>query len=351
MSTSDSQDQKSITIHDVAKLAGVSVATVSRVLNGYTTVNPLFANRVREAATALKYQPGKATRTLTSRNSSSSLLGLLVSDIQNPFYMDLIRGVEEVVRQYGYLLVICNTAEDPRREEQYIQLLAAEPVAGIVVVPTQGCLPALEQLKVLHIPVVTVDRRINDHSIDAVLIDNMAAAKEVVAHLIGNGYRRIGIVAGTKAPTNANERVLGYRQALQEAGIPLDPALEQRGSLLSAESGEILANALLDLKPPVDAIFTTNNRFTTGTLRALYARNKRIPDDVALACFDEIHWPVPNPVPITAVIQSSYELGCAAANRLVQRLQKPEAPKQKIILQHQLAIHASSGPRSHLETD
>jgi LacI family transcriptional regulator len=343
MSTPEAQRQKPITIHDVAKLARVSVATVSRVLNGYTTVDPQLVKRVQDASQTLKYQPSKAARILAG--SSSSLLGLLVTDIQNPFYMDLIRGVEEVARNHGYLLVICNTAEDAQQEEQYMRVLAAEQVAGAVIVPTQGHLPALELFKSRRIPIIAVDRRVNDRSIDAVLIDNVTAAREAVAHLIGNGYRRIGIVSGPKSPTNANERVLGYRQALQEADIPLDPTLEQRGPLLSADTGEMLTNKLLDLDPPVEAIFTANNRLTTGALRALYARNKRIPEDVALVCFDEIYWPVPNLVSITTVTQSAYELGCAAANRLLQRLQKPDASRQEIILQHQLEIRTSSSAR------
>jgi LacI family transcriptional regulator len=344
MSTPEAEHQKPITIHDVAKLAEVSVATVSRVLNGYTTVDPLLADRVRIAAASLKYQPSKAARILAG--SRSSLLGLLVTDIQNPFYMDLIRGVEEVARQHGYLLVICNTSEDSRQEEQYIQVLAAEAVAGAIIVPTQGRLPSLDLLKARRIPVVAVDRRVNDRFIDAVLIDNVAAAREAVAHLITNGYRRIGMVTGPRAATNTNERAQGYYQALQEAGIAFDPALEQRGSLMSSDTGEVLTNTLLDLDPPVDAIFTTNNRLSTGALRVLYARNKRIPEDVALVCFDEIHWPVPNLVSITTVMQSAYELGCTAASRLMQRLQKPDAPKQEIILQYQLMICASSGPRT-----
>lgn len=227
-----------------------------------------------------------------------------------------------------------------------MRILAAEPVAGAIIVPTHGDLPALDLFKARHIPLVAVDRHVNDRTLDTVLINNVEAGKEAIAHLIANGYRRIGVVTGPTAPTNANERVLGYHLALQEAGIPLDPALEQRGSLMSADTGERLTNVLLDLDPPIDAIFATNNRLSTGALRALYARNKRIPDDVAIVCFDEIHWPVPNLVSITTVTQSAYELGCTAANRLIQRLQKSDFPRQEIIIQHQLSVRASSSPRT-----
>ncbi len=347
-SATETQLQKPITIREVAKLADVSVATVSRVLNGSTRVDPQLAERVQAAVTTLKYRPSRAARVLAGR--SSALLGLLVTDMQNPFYMDLVRGVEEVVQRHGYLLIICNTVEDPSKEELYIDVLAAQAVAGAIIVPTQERLPSLELLRARRIPAVIVDRRIKDRSVDTVLIDDVAAAKEAVTHLINNGYRRIGVITGPKAVTNATERILGYRQALQEAGIPLDSALEQRGSLINAEAGESLTHKLLNVDPPIDALLAANNRITVGALRALHTRNKRVPEDVALVSFGEVDWAVPDLMSITTVMQSPYELGSAAANRLLQRMQKPDAPKQEIILQHQLEVRMSSSPRSLLDT-
>lgn len=334
---------KPATIRDVAHQAGVSLATVSRVLNGSTTVDPAMTRRVQEVAAQLKYQPSRAARTLAGH--SSSLLGLLVTDMQNPFYINLIRGVEEVAQQHGYLLIVCNTLEDPQREQQYIEELAAEPIAGAIIVPTQGQAPGLSLLKERRIPMVAVDRRVQDRTTDSVLIDNISAGREAVMHLIDNGYRRIAVIGGPKAVTNTNERVLGYRLALQEAGISFDANLEMRGAHINEESGFQLTNKLLDILPPIDALFTTNNCFTIGALCALQARHKRIPEDIALVGFDDVHWALPELLSITTVIQSAYELGSAAANRLLQRIQKPAASRQEIILQYQLQIQDSSRSR------
>ena len=342
-STENIRVQKVITIRDVAKQAGVSVATVSRVFNGSTKVDPDLAERVQAVAARLKYQPSKAARILAGQGST--LLGLLVTDMQNPFYLDLIRGVEEVAQHHGYLLVTCNTMEDAQKEEKYLKVLAAEPIAGAIVVPTQRQIAGLEHLRERNIPLVTVDRKVDDRSLDCVIIDNVAAAREAVTHLISNGYRRIGVIAGPKSVTNTNERVLGYRQALQQAGIPRESALEQRGLLVGSDVGFRLATQLLNLKSPVEAIFAANNRLTVGALRAIYAQQKRIPEDIALVGFDEIQWAIPELISVTTVIQSAYELGSAAANRLLQRLQKPDAPRQEIVLQHQLSEGASSAPR------
>ncbi len=345
---SELEGQKVITIREVAQHAGVSTATVSRVLNGAATVDPALIERVQLAIAELNYQPSRAARTLAGQ--ASKLLGLLVTDMQNPFYLDLIRGVEEVAQQHDYLVVVCNTLENVQQEARYLEALAREQIAGAIVVPTQGQIAGIEHLSKRQIPLVVVDRRVEDRTLDCVVIDNAAAAREAVAHLIVNGYRRIGVIGGPKSVTNTNERVLGYRQALQNAGLPREAALEQRGTLVGPDVGFHLASKLLELDPPVDAIFAANNRLTVGALRAIYASGKRIPQDVALVGFDEIQWAVPELVSVTTILQSAYELGSAAATRLLQRLRKPESLRQEIVLQHQLSIGASSASREPGET-
>ncbi len=348
--TDDSQPPKPVTIREVADLARVSIATVSRVVNGSQKVDPQMAERVRAAIASLNYQPNRAARALAG--SRSALLGLLLTDIQNPFFMDMMSGVEEVSQQNGYLLVICNSAEDPQKEKQYIEILAAEPVAGAIIVPSRERLDALSLLKARHIPIVTVDRRVHDRSVDAVLVDTVRAAKEAVTHLIDNGYRRIGIITGPKAATTANDRLLGYCQALQEAGIEFDPALEQRGPF-KEDAGEQGAKRLLLCDPPVDAIITANNRLTLGVLRALYAQGKHVPEDIAVVGFDEMHWAIPELASITTVTQPAYEIGRTAALRLLQRLQQPDIPRQEIFLQYEFSVRGSSQPRTkaHLSPD
>ncbi len=346
MTDSTDASQRPATIREVAELAGVSIATVSRVVNGSQKVDPQMAERVREAIVSLKYRPNRAARALAGNHSA--LLGLLVTDIQNPFFMDMMRGVEEVALQNGYLLVVCNTAEDPGREEQYIEILAAESVAGAILVPSRERLEVLSKFRARQIPIIAVDRRIHDHSVDTVLINNVVAAREAVEHLIASGYRRIGAITGPRTATTANERLLGYRQALKEAGIEPESQLELRGAY-NEETGARGIQKLLQIDPPVEAVFTANNRLTVGALRALYTHGKRVPEDIAIAAFDEVRWAIPDMVSITTVKQPAYELGRTAAIRLLQRLQQPDLPRQEIILQHQL-LRASVPLRKELDT-
>lgn len=341
----DTDPQKPVvTMRAVAEMASVSMATVSRVLNGSGQVNPQVAERVRAVIADLKYQPNRAARALAS--SRSAFIGLLIADIQNPFFIQLMRGIEEEVRQNNYLLVMCNNPPDPRTEEQrqYIEILAAAPVAGAIIIPIQERMKELDLLKARNIPIVAVDQLVRDPFIDSIRIDNVSAAKEAVAHLIANGYRRIGVITGPMSASTANERLLGYRQALQEAGIEHSPLLEQRGPF-TEETGQGATLSLLNLDPPVDALFATNNRLTIGALRTLYMHRKRVPDDIALAGFDAVDWAVPDLFSITTVLQPAYELGRTAATRLIQRLRQPYTPGHEIILPHQLLIGESSRPR------
>ncbi|HEY8286869.1 MAG TPA: LacI family DNA-binding transcriptional regulator [Chloroflexota bacterium] len=327
-------------IHDVARQAGVSIATVSRVLNATATVNPEAAERVRAAAHALEYRPNHAAKAL--RANSTKIIGLLITDIQNPFFTALIRGVEDVTQREGYSLILCNSDENPRKERQYIEVLRAEQVAGAILVPTREDRRAAQLFRDHQIPVVAVDRRLDDQHTDAVLVDNARGAREAVEHLIGNGFRRIGVITGPQNTTTGRDRLLGYRQALQLAGIPHDPGIERIGSF-KAESGMRLAEELLSLTPRIDALFVANNLLTLGALEALHARRLRIPEDIAVVGFDEMPWAALSAVSLTTVTQPVYDLGSTAAVRLFQRLRHPgDFSRQEIILAPTLSIRGSS---------
>jgi LacI family transcriptional regulator len=333
------------TIQDVAAQAGVSPATVSRVLNGSARVSPALAERVRATMQALQYRPSRAARAL--RANRSTILGLLISDIQNPFFTTLVRGVEDVAQRSGYSVILCNSDENPEKERHYIEVLCAEQVAGAIVVPTRERQDAMQLFRDHQIPVVAVDRRVRARDIDAVLVDNVRGAREAIAHLIGNGYRRIGLITGPLTTTTGRERRDGYRQALRDAGIPLDPHLEHCGPF-KEESGLQLAGELCDLSTPIDALFATNNLLTLGALEALHARNLRIPDDIAVVGFDEMPWAALSSISLTTVTQPVYDLGSTAAMRLVHRLHNPGVlTRQEIVLAPTLCIRGSSRPRVH----
>lgn len=335
-------------IQDVAKLAGVSIATVSRVLNGTARVNSEVKARVDAAIQELHYQPNPAARSL--RIHRSKIIGLLISDIQNPFFIHLIQGVEDEAQKNGYSLILCNSDENPQKEQHYLDVLCAERVAGVIIVPTREQQRALKQFQEHEIPVVAVDRRVKDSSIDAVLIDNIRGAREAVAHLIANGYRRIGAITGPMTVTTGWERIVGYRQALHEAGIAHDPALERSGTF-RVESGRQQANELLDLEHPVDALFVGSNLLTIGAIDAITMHNLRIPADLAIVGYDEMPWTSAGSIALTTVTQPVYELGSTAALRLFQRLQNPiQQARQEIILAPTLRIGSSSSPREELST-
>lgn len=334
------------TIQDVAQHAGVSIATVSRVLNGTTYVNEEVAARVRTAVKELQYQPSRAAQAL--RANRSKIIGLLISDIQNPFFTALIRGVEDVANRNGYSLILCNSDENPRKEQQYIEVLCAERVAGAIVIPTSENPPKLRLFHEHEIPFISVDRRVKDRTTDAVLIDNVRGAYEAVTHLITNGYRRIGVITGPLITTTGHERLEGYRKALREAEIASDSTLE-RVDNFKDEGGRKCAHELLDLEPPVDALFTTNNLMTLGALEAIHERHLRIPEDIAIVGFDEMPWAALSGVSLTTVTQPVYELGSTAALRLFQRLQEPSAfTKQEIVLTPTLQVRDSTRPRPNV---
>ncbi len=330
-------------IQEVAKQAGVSISTVSRVLNGTARVNDEVKERVYEAIQKLDYRPSRAARSL--RANSSTIIGLLISDLQNPFFMEIIKGVEDTAQRNGYSVILCNSDEDALREQRYLEVLFDERVAGAIIVPTHEQLQGLRRFQEHNIPIVALDRRIKDTSIDAVLANNVRGASEAVTHLIENGYRRIGVISGPKSTTTGRERLEGYRQALHQAGITPDPALERCGPY-KAEAGRHLAESLLHLDPPIDALFACYNMVTLGAMDALHAHNLRIPDDIALVGYDEMPWASLGAISLTTVVQPAYEMGSSAALRLFQRLQNHgEFTRQEIILTPTLRIRGSSQPR------
>jgi DNA-binding LacI/PurR family transcriptional regulator len=336
------------TIEDVAKRAGVSIATVSRVMNSSPGVGEDTRKRVEEAMAALDYRPNQAARSL--RSNRSRIIGLLISDIQNPFFAGLIRGVEDQALRHEYSLILCNTNESPQREQQYLDVLYMERVAGVILVPTREHVgdETRKRFRERGVPIVAVDRRVKDRDIDAVITDNVRGAYDAVTHLIANGYRRIGVITGPLTITTGHERLEGYRQALREAGIPLDPALERSGTF-AVESGRERAEQLLGLTPRPDALFTTNNLLTLGALHAVHDRNLSVPDDVALVGYDDIQWGELGSVSLTTVMQPVYELGSAAALRLFQRMSDPgNQSRQEIILAPTLLVRGSSAPRESL---
>ncbi len=326
-------------IEDVARQAGVSTATVSRVLSGKPYVREELRTRVLEAIQALDYRPSRVARSL--RVQRSSIIGLIISDIQNPFFTSMVRAVEDVAYAQQYSVFLCNSDEDIEKESMYIDLMMAEQVSGIIVSPTSGDNEVYRQLVEQELPVVAIDRRVTSVAIDTVVSDNVTAARTVVTHLIDNGHRRIGAVLGVPDASTGAERYDGYMAALTAADIESDPELVKIG-IPRANMGYALTDVLLSLKDPPTALFTGNNLLTMGALRAIYEQKLRIPEDVALAAFDEMDWMFLLNPSLTVVAQPTYEMGQKAAELLLERIEQPDLPPREIVMQPMVKFRESS---------
>lgn len=328
-----------VTIEDVAQRAGVSTATVSRVIAGKPYVRDALRVRVLDAIRELNYRPSRVARSL--RVQRSSIIGLIISDIQNPFFTSVVRAVEDVAQQRGFSVMLCNSDESKDKEAAYIDLLLDEQVSGLIVSPTSTDAGIYRRLVEANVPVVAIDRRVENTPMDMVVGDNVQAAFEVVSHLIANGYRRIAAVLGIPDASTGAERYEGYERALRAHGMSVESELVRQG-MPRSDSGYRSTLQLLQLENPPDAIFTGNNLLTIGALRAIAELGLRIPDDVALAAFDEMEWMFLVKPALTVVAQPTYAMGKKAAELLLQRIADPNRPPQEVLLQPTIKVHESS---------
>ncbi len=329
-----------VTIEDVAKYAGVSDATVSRVLSNKPHVRSEVRDRVLAAVAELGYKPSRVARSLRAMRSKT--IGLIISDIQNPFFTALVRAVEDVASDHQHAIYLCNTDENIEKEKFYIDLMEAEHVAGVLITPTRENGGSTQKLIEAGIPVVVVDRYVSDLDVDTVVGDNIRGASTLVQHLIDMGHRRIGAIIGLPQITTGRERMEGYLQALEKNGLPLIPDFIQT-EVPNQFWGYKLTQKLLALPEPPTAIFTGNVLLTIGSLKAIHDKNLIIPRDIALAAYDETDWAsfvVPS---LTTVEQPTYEMGKVAAELLLKRMEDNTRPRQKIMLQTKLHVRQSSG--------
>ena len=330
-----------VKIKDVAEKAQTSSATVSRVLAGKPHISEEMRARVLAAADALNYRPSRVARSLRLQRSAS--LGVIVSDIENPFFTSLVRAVEDAAYNRGFGTIVCNTDEDTQKEAFYLQLLRSEHVAGVVISPTGCCDDAIQALQEDHIPLVAVNRRISSVPVDTVSVDNVQAAYSVTRHLMDNGHRDIALVVGLPTSTTASERREGYVRALREEGARDRPELVHH-VIPMEQPGFVAASQLLDLPNPPTAIVAGNGLLLVGAFRAGLARGLVVPDDYALAGFDDMRWASLIGPGLTVIEQPIYELGLAAASLIFERLGGSHEPPQTVVLKSRLIVRESSGP-------
>lgn len=331
------------TISDVAKAAGVSTATVSRVLNGNTEVDAVMAARVRTAVKTLAYRPSRIARSLRTRQSS--VWALIISDIRNPFFTDMVRGVEDVAFANGYSLMLCNSDENLGKELDYLQLAQAENMAGVILTPASLSETNISNLTTSGVPVVTVDRRLDSAEVDRVLIDNASGAEMAVAHLAAAGYRRIGFISGPTTTSTGAERLAGYLSGVRQHNLPAGEDLIRHGDF-HEEGGEAAMEELLRLPEPIDAVFVANNLMTLGALEAITHAGLAVPGDIAVVGFDDMSWaPLLRP-PLTTVAQPTYEVGAETARMLLSRINGFTGPARELMLAPTLRVRESSAPRN-----
>jgi DNA-binding LacI/PurR family transcriptional regulator len=332
-----------VTVRDVARHAGVSTSTVSHVLNRTRFVSDELRDRVVAAMRELHYHPNAAARMLSLKRSNA--LGLIVSDIRNPFFASVTRGVEDVAQEHGYTVVLCNSDEDVLKESACLKTLESRQVDGVLLASAGVADEHVTRLVHAGYPMVLVDRDLPGLGTPAVLLDNEGAAYSAVRHLIERGHKRIGMLSGRGSISTTTERVAGYQRALREAGLELDDRLVISGESTS-EGGAAATHALLDLEPPPTAIFSGNNLMSIGALHAIASRSLTVPDDVALVGFDDFPFPWSDAFRphLTTVAQPTYELGRRAAETLVHMLNGSSTRSaQRTVLQGKLVIRESSG--------
>ncbi|MCA1736177.1 MAG: LacI family transcriptional regulator [Actinobacteria bacterium] len=325
------------TMKDVAIRARVSTATVSRVLsrNG-EKVSEDTLQRVAEAAKDLGYQPNHLPRNL--RYSSSRTFALIISDIANPFFPAVARGCEDAAQESGYSVVLSNTDENPERELSSLRVMAAERAAGVMVASTGKTHEGVRALLGMGIPVVALDRLIEDIEIDSVTVDNNDGAYQAVDHLVQEGHTRIAMISGPQWASSIRDRQFGYERALRAHG------LEGRVSEgnLRPDGGYAATLEVLASSPTPTAIFSVNNQTTVGVLRAIAERGVPIPEDISIIGFDDLPTGELLIPPLSVVSQPSYELGARAVELLLRRIDDPTAPYEHVVLKPTLTLRAST---------
>jgi LacI family transcriptional regulator len=302
------------TIADVAARAGVSTATVSRVLAGVGRAGPETRARVLAAARALDYRPSEVARSLQRR--STQTIGLVITDIENPYFPQLVRSVEDGARAAGYAVLLCNAADDPEREAFYLALLADRRVDGLIIAASSLGVRHGEWLAAPPVPVVLVNTAASDVGLPSVTSDNELGARLATDHLLGLGHRRFGFLMAPPRNVDAPLRLAGIRSALSDAGLDPDELAITTGDALVG-GGELATEALLRFAPSTTAILAYNDLMAIGSLRALRRNGRRVPTDVSVVGFDDVAMAAYVDPPLTTIAQRTDVMGRWAIDRLL----------------------------------
>jgi LacI family transcriptional regulator len=330
------------TIRDVAKQAGVSTMTVSRVLNNSGYISHETRERVERTVAELGYVRNALASSL--RFKQTKTIALVLTDITNPFFTTIARGVEDTASENNFHVIFCNTDESVEEEAEHLNALLQKQVDGVLLVPACNSGESVRFAQERKTPVVVLDRHLSDIKVDTVRCDSRQGAYQLVKHLLNLGHERIAVLSGPAIVSTATDRVAGYYQALQEAGRGADTDLVWFGEYTQA-SGYQMAQQALALTPKPTALFAANNFIAIGAYRALRDAGLRIPEDLSLVAFDDLPAPLVMEPFLTVAAQPAYEMGQQGLELLLTRLagDGPVEPRE-LVLPTQLIVRRSSGP-------
>ncbi len=329
------------TIREVAESAGVSYATVSHVINNTRIVSQETRERVLAAMQSLNYRPNALARSL--RQGKTNTIGLVLPDSANPFFAEISRSIEDEAFKRGYSVFLCNTELDIQRELFYVDVLSKKQVDGIVFVAAGDQADSLDFLVSRNMPVVMVDRNVPNVEVDAVLTDNQLGGLLATRHLLELGHTRIACIAGPSSITPSAERLIGYRKALQEAGLSYDENLILRGDY-HAQSGMEITHSILKMNPRPTAIFALNDLMALGALRAAAEAGCSIPRDLAVVGYDDLELAHFTNPPLTTIAQPKKEIGVQAVHLLVERISRKSSSPIRLVLPPELIVRRSTQP-------
>jgi LacI family transcriptional regulator len=334
------------TIKEVAKLAGVSVGTVSNVITGRVPVGARRKERVLNAIRELDYHPNHIARSLKLQRTN--MLGMIISDITNPFFSQMERGAEDAALNQNYLLLTFNTDDRVDREKQVLSVFRSQRVAGIllVVAPSQGKPSHIVETLKGGTRVVCLDRIPPGIEVDSVTVDNVSAARDCVRHLIARGHRKIGIITGTMALQTAQQRLQGFEEAMRDAGLDVHPGWVRQGDFRS-DSGYQTGREILQERNRPTALFISNNLMAYGVLRAMDELRLQCPGDLAIATFDDPAITRVFRPRLTAVSQPAYSIGYTGAELLIRRIESKQSGESPIAIRLPTKLHiqeSTAGP-------
>ncbi len=330
------------TLRDVAEEAEVSITTVSRVINDPDKVKNDTLERVQKAMRLLDYKPSRVAQRLRGTKGKSKLLGLIIPDIQNPFYSNIVRGIEDVAYGNNYAVILCNSDENPNKERFYLNVLRSESVDGVILPPIHQYGKVVEEIIDAGIPVICVDRKFSKESVDTVVVNNEKGAYKAVSHLIDKGHKRIAIITSVSKFSTFQEREMGYKRALKEHDLQYDESLVCKADTRRSEEAKEITLNLLQSENPPTALFVTNNLMSLGALKAIKELDFRIPDDISLIMYDDMPWATAVTPSLTTVKQPGYEMGRRSAELFFQRVEDPKRQAVEIMMETELIEREST---------